>query len=79
MGSVGTEKGSRAIARQLSAGPRTSIPSQKLRVPSKAAFSSVRKLSSSWAREPPPPCSSTVIPSSARRGPMALAVPLNWL
>ena len=52
IGSLGTLNGRRAMTRQLSASPTTSIPSQKLRVPRRTARGVVRKLSNSCRREP---------------------------
>ena len=68
-GSVGTAKGSLAISTHWRASPGTSIPSQKVPVPSRRVRGFSTKEVSSWRRVPSSPWPSTEIWLPARRRP----------
>ena len=71
-------KGNRTSTSALSAGPTTSTPSQKLRVPIRIVLSEFLKVSSSWWREPPLPWLSTMTPASVSAGAIAWTVRRSW-
>src|SRR5512143_2227878 len=74
IGSLGTAKGKRVSAKQESASPGTSTPSQHDRVPSHTARSAFLKFSINWRREDPSPCSYTKISAWVKAPVMPLEV-----
>src|SRR5512135_1312042 len=77
IGSLGTAKGKRVSAKQESASPGTSTPSQNDRVPSNTARSAFLKFSINCRRDDPSPCSYTKISACVNAGVMPLEVALS--